>query len=93
MSGMHPLRIEEIKYESINFPLFLTNQIDDDDHEINAAIYITGLTNLDPTGVPNNIVCNRESVNGIITQSVYQLVSSTKYNSKESKKIINSQDQ
>lgn len=88
---LHPLRIEEIKMESINFPLFFANQSIQQDEMypiIDSSFYITGMTELDANGVPTILILNRETGSGIVTQSVYQLISSNKHNVNESKKFI-----
>lgn len=72
---MHPDRISEIRDESVSFPIFFFQQGIND---IRHAMYVTQLVGQDVNGVPESIVVNKESGDGVTTVAVYTLAASSK---------------
>jgi hypothetical protein len=72
--SLHPLRIENIKNSTINFPLFFANDAED----IVQAIYISEIHEMNAMLVPQSLTIVKENAIGIKTTAIYQLVEAVK---------------
>lgn len=74
--GIHPVRIEEIKNNSIPFPLFYYEEEDLDN--VSSALYITNMDGNSPLNMPNTFQVVKEDDNKLFTIATYVLESTYK---------------